>query len=144
MSNIWGPGTAKAEGSFGILYFHCELRTVEQREVFLILCIWRFLYNTHQWRHFGIVWNIPDLIHILILLIRYFLELLKWLKCRADKGFELERFRTQNTCSGALSFVSQQGSTCLLVELSTTSSVSAAVVFVCLYVGTHEAVTGKV
>lgn len=58
---------------------------VEQREAFLLICIWRFLYNTHWWRHFDIFWNIPDLIHLLILLIN-FLELLKWLKCRVDRG----------------------------------------------------------
>lgn len=137
MSNILGSSTAKAEGSFGILYFHCELRNVWNRgEAFLILCIWRFLYNTHRWRHVDIFWNIPDLIHLLLLFIN-FLEQLKWQKCRVDRGFEWETFRTQNMCSGAFSFASQCGSTCLLEELSATNSVAAAVVFVCLYICTR-------
>lgn len=114
----------------------CISLFMEQREAFLILCIWRFLFQTHWWWLFDISWNIPDYIHLLILLIRYFLQLLKWLNCRVDKGFEWERFRTQNTCSGAFSFVSQHGSTSLLKERPATSSVAGAVVFVCLYICT--------
>lgn len=117
-------------------YFLFPLRTkecMEQREAFLILCIWRFLYNIHWRRHFDVFWNIPDLIHLLILLIRCFPELLKWLKCRVDKGFGWVRFRTLDTCLGAFRFVSQHGSTCFLEDLSASSSVTAAAVFVCLY-----------